>query len=77
MGAAKAKRVGDEVRLVDAVDEEGFVVLNTQLGYERAAREKKQQAGGQSGTPGVENSGEPIHLMFARLSICAFSKEKY
>jgi hypothetical protein len=66
-GAAPRVFVGDGVGLEDAVGEEGFVVLNAQKGHEGAAREEKQQAGGQSGKPEIENFRDPIHLIRARL----------
>src|ERR1035437_4712151 len=66
-GAAPRVRVGDDVRLEDAVGEEGFVVLNAQKGHEGAARDEKQQAGGQRGKAVIENSRDPNHLIYAQL----------
>jgi hypothetical protein len=37
------------------------------MGHKGTARDEKQQAGSQSGKSEVEKSGEPIHLIFARL----------
>jgi hypothetical protein len=48
------------------------------MGHKGTACDEKQQTGGKRWNPEVvENLGEPIHLIFARINIDTLSKEKY
>jgi|SoimicMinimDraft_3_1059731.scaffolds.fasta_scaffold2287661_1 hypothetical protein len=47
------------------------------MGHKGTARDEKEQACSQRRDPEVENLGEPIHLIFARINSDTFSKEKY
>jgi hypothetical protein len=47
------------------------------MGHKGTACDEKQQTGGKRWNAEVENPGEPIHLIFARINIDTLSKEKY